>query len=680
MELKSSIDVLNNIGEKRKEALNSIGIYTLQDLINYYPKSYEDRSKIINIEDLALNTYGLIKVKITKSPTVLNFKSVKIVKVFAVDETDMIELIWFNQVYIKNSLKLNKEYLIFGKVSFQMGKLQMIVSDFEENKNISLNNNRIIPIYSLPKSVPQKIFRKIMFDALSSIEEEIEDFFPENILRKYNLCGLMWATKKVHYPDLNEDFYKARERLVFNELFFLEGSLKTLKILAKEKTEIKIKDLDYNIIKKLLPFKLTMGQEKVLDEIMEDMKKSITMNRLISGDVGSGKTLIAIISAFIAIKNGYSACLMAPTEVLANQHYIEFKKYFDLLGIDTVLLTGSIKGKKKKETLEEIYNFSGKMVIGTHALIQKKVDFNNLALVITDEQHRFGVKQRGLLFEKGINPHMLVMSATPIPRTLALCIYGDLDISSIDELPKGRQKIETCFVNSQYRKGINKKIMEEIEKGHQVYIICPAIEENENTSLKAVLTYTKDLKKLLNNINIESIHGKMKQDEKDIIMDKFYKNEINVLVSTTVIEVGINVPNATLIIIEDSHRFGLSSLHQLRGRVGRSHFKSYCVLVSDIKTKISKERLEIMTQTNDGFVLANKDLELRGQGDFFGSRQAGIPEFRIANLNEDIEILKLVNQLWEEYLLDNSIFEKYSQVIKDKTKDFLGMNYGNIYL
>lgn len=680
MKLIDGIENLDGIGEKRRVALNNWGIHTIEDLISFYPKSYEDRSRIIHIEDLPLNSHCLIKVRIVKSPTVLNFRKVNIVKVFGQDETDIIELVWFNQIYVKNTLKLNRSYLVFGKVSFQMGKLQMVVSDFEENKDISLNSNRIIPVYSLPKGFPQKVFRKIMYNALSNLEGEIEDFFPQDILLRYDLCPLMWATQKVHFPDLNEDFYRARKRLVFNELFLLEGSMKTLKILAKERTDILIKNTDYSNIINLLPFSLTGGQINVLNDISMDLKRNITMNRLISGDVGSGKTLVALVSAYMVIKNGYSACLMAPTEVLANQHFLEFKKYFDPLHIETILLTGSIKAKAKKEILTKIENNSKLMIIGTHALIQKKVEISNLALVITDEQHRFGVKQRGVLFEKGINPHMLVMSATPIPRTLALCLYGDLDISSINEMPKGRKKIETCFVSSKYRNGINKKIIEEVEKGHQVYIICPAIEENENTSLKAVLSYSEELKESLRHIIIESIHGKMKQEEKDIVMDRFYKNEINVLVSTTVIEVGINVPNATLIIIEDSHRFGLSSLHQLRGRVGRSEYKSFCVLVSDIKTKISRERLDIMTQTNDGFVLANKDLELRGQGDFFGSRQAGIPEFRIANLSEDIEILKLVNQLWEEYLLDESIFKEYSMKIKNLQRDFLGMNYGNIYL
>lgn len=680
MKLNESIGKLNNIGDKRKEILNSIGIYTLEDLINYYPKNYEDRSHITPIEDLVLNSYALIKVRLLKTPVVLNFKKIKIVRGLFGDETDVIELVWFNQIYIKNALRTSKEYLVFGRVNFQMGKLQMIVSDFEEYREESLNNNRVIPVYSLPKGVAQKIFRKIVFDALSSVDSEVEDFFPKNILEKYDLPHLSWAINRVHFPEINEDFYRARKRLVFNELFFLEGSLKSLKLLAKGRTDISINETAYDEIEKNLPFILTNGQKNVLEDIILDLQKNVTMNRLVSGDVGSGKTLVALISAYIVIKNGYSVCLMAPTEVLANQHLAEFKKYFDPLNIQTLLLTGSIKSSQRKDILENIKENCGKMIIGTHALIQKKVEFNNLGLVITDEQHRFGVKQRGILSEKGDNPHMLVMSATPIPRTLALCLYGDLDISSIGEMPRGRQKIDTCFVNSKYRKGINKQILQEIEKGHQVYIICPAIEENEDTGLKAVLSYTKELKEALGHITIEGIHGKLKQEEKDLIMDRFYKNEINILISTTVIEVGINVPNATLIIIEDSHRFGLSTLHQLRGRVGRSHHKSYCVLVSDIKTKISKERLEIMTQTNDGFVLANKDLELRGQGDFFGSRQAGIPEFKIANLSQDMETLTLVNELWEEYLLDDNIFGEFSAKVKEKAKEYFNINYNNIYL
>ncbi|MDE6181639.1 MAG: ATP-dependent DNA helicase RecG, partial [Eubacteriales bacterium] len=433
-----------------------------------------------------------------------------------------------------------------------------------------------------------------------------------------------------------------------------------------------IKDFDITEIKNILPFKLTNAQENVLKEIEEDFKENKVMNRLIQGDVGSGKTAIAQIVTYMAIKNGHQVAIMAPTDVLASQHFEGFKKIFEKLGFNCVFLSGNQKKKEKKQAYELIENGEANIVIGTHAIIQEQVIFKNLGLVVTDEQHRFGVKQREVLTSKGNNPHTLVMTATPIPRTLALILYGDLDISTINQLPPGRQKIDTSYVNSTYYPRIYNFLKKNADEKRQAYIICPMIEENEKMEIKAVLSYTDELKEqIFIGYTVECIHGKMKNAEKIEIMDKFYKGEIDILVSTTVIEVGINVPNATIMVIENAERFGISQLHQLRGRVGRGLEKSYCVLVSDAKNKVSKQRLETMVKSSDGFELSEKDLEIRGPGDFFGTRQHGLPEMKIANLYKDMEILKLVQKVSGKlFLEDPELLKNENKKLKDRIEKF----------
>lgn len=640
MNLDDKINVVKNIGEARTKQLNKLGIETVEDLVEYFPRDYKDRTSVINISEINEGDTVNIRAKVQIKPEFSKIRALTIVKTRLADNSGIIEAVWFNQPYIRNSFVIGKEYIFTGKVNKKYGRLQLENPAFEIYSEESLNVGRIVPVYTLPKKMSQKIIRQAVGSVIN--DTEIAEFMPEDILKKYKLCTRRFAIKNIHFPENDNAFFSARTRLVFEELLLLQLRLLQLKgNVVNKKSTIKIKDYNTEPIRKKLGFKLTDAQESVISDILSDYKKGFVMNRLIQGDVGSGKTAVAMIAAYVMIQNGYQAVLMAPTDVLANQHYKSFFKVFD----NCCLLTSSMKKKEKDKAYESIADGSAKMIIGTHALIQDKVEYKNIGLVITDEQHRFGVNQREKLYEKGDNPHVMVMTATPIPRTLALILYGDLDISIIDKLPPGRQKTDTFAVDHNYYERLYNFIKKECGKGRQAYVICPMIEENDKMELRSVLNYTDELKnEKLTGLKVECIHGKMKSNEKQRIMEKFAAGSIDVLVSTTVIEVGINVPNATLMIIENAERFGLSALHQLRGRVGRGGEKSYCVLVSDSKSKVAKERLGIMCKTNDGFVISEKDLVLRGPGDFFGTRQHGLPEMKIANLYKDIDILKKVQE------------------------------------
>lgn len=672
MRPKDSIDVVKNIGKTRAEQLNKLGIETVEDLIEYYPRDYEDRSQFVPISEIEIGMTNTIRGKVAVSPEARKIKSMTIVSAGIKDKSGVIECVWFNQPYIKNQLIPGREYSFTGKVAKKYGRLQMESPDYEPVSDNSLNTGRIIPVYTVPKKLSQKIIRGCIKDAMDSVEGGLEEYMPEKILKKHNLCGREFAVRNIHFPESDNAFFKARKRLVFDELLFLQLHLLELKgNICGKKSNIVINNYDDEQIKKQLGFELTDAQEKVLNEIKADFKGGNVMNRLIQGDVGSGKTAIAVIAAYIAVSNGYQAVLMAPTDVLANQHFKSFCNVFEPLGIKCELLTSGLKKKEKDRAYDNIVTGYAKMIIGTHALIQGRVEYNNLGIVITDEQHRFGVRQREMLADKGEDPHVLVMTATPIPRTLALILYGDLDISIIDKLPPGRKKVDTFAVDHSYYQRIYAFIKKEVAKGRQVYIICPMIEENDNMELRSVLSYTEELSKnILPELNIRCVHGKMKNNEKQIIMEEFSKGNIDVLVSTTVIEVGINVPNASLMIIENADRFGLSALHQLRGRVGRGGEKSYCVLISDAKSKVAKERLGIMCKTNDGFIISEKDLTLRGPGDFFGTRQHGLPEMKIANLYKDIDILKEVQAAAIElYSHDRELKTVENSLLKSKIFD-----------
>lgn len=661
MKLDDNIDAVKNVGAERKKRFNKLGIFTVLDLLEHFPRDYNDRSNLKKTDEIVLNEENTIKATVSSKPEIFIKGKYQVIRVKIYDERGKAYAVWFNQPYIKNTIKAGEEYIFTGKAVFKYNCVTLESPDFEAfGEKELLSSGRIVPVYSSTSGLSQKIFRSIIKSVIDETAGEIEEFIPQWIKEKYGLCERKAAVFNIHFPESGEAFFKARKRLVFEELFLLQAKLLMVKgFMKKRECGVFIENYDVSEIKKAFPFKLTDAQEKVFSEIIMDFKKNTVMNRLIQGDVGSGKTAVAMMAAYIMAKNGYQTVLMAPTDVLANQHFESFYDIFKKFGIKCVLLSGELKKREKRRVYEAIELGNAKIIIGTHAVISDTVKYNNLGLVITDEQHRFGVRQRNKLAKKGDNPHILVMTATPIPRSLALILYGDLDISVIDSLPPKRQKIDTFFVNSSYYKRIYAFIKKEIDKGRQVYIICPSIEEGEKGGVKSVEEYTKKLKtEIFPDYRVECIHGKFKADYKNSVMEEFSENKINILVSTTVIEVGINVPNATLIIVENAERFGLAQLHQLRGRVGRGTEKSYCILVSDSKNKVSLERMKIMTKSEDGFEISEKDLSLRGPGDFFGTRQHGVPELKIANLYKDIEILKVVREAAEKLYIDDPLLEK----------------------
>nr|WP_278336155.1 ATP-dependent DNA helicase RecG [Clostridium cylindrosporum] len=650
--MKMEINKIKGVGEKTEKALSSINIYALNDLFNYFPRDYEFRGESKRVAEMINGEMASFIGEVYAFHPYKKYSKFKgYGKIVFKSEDEYITGVWFNQPYIYKSFKVGEKVFLYGKVEIYNSHVEM-----KEIQHSKLDDNtlrKIYPIYPLNKNLTQSTLRKLILEGLKYKHEEIIEFLPNEILKKYNLMDLMNAIDNIHFPKDKDSLNFAKERIKFNELLILNLAV----LMAKEEfsrdelgTTVLISKELVNL-KNSLPFSLTNAQSKVTREILTDMKSSTPMNRLVQGDVGSGKTMVAIIAMFNVVKNGYQATMMAPTEILAMQHYESITKTLNGFDINVQIITGSTTKKQKKIILDAIKNGEIDILIGTHALIEDNVEFKNLALVITDEQHRFGVRQRAKLVNKGKNPHVLVMTATPIPRTLAIFMYGDMDISIIDELPPGRQEIETYHIDSSKKERAFSFIKKQINSGRQCYIVCPLVEESEKLSLKSVEEMITELENnYFKGYSIGLLHGKMKSKEKDLVMEGFKSGSIQLLVSTTVIEVGVNVPNASVMYIENAERFGLSQLHQLRGRVGRGEYKSYCILSSDSKTKESRERMKIMTSTTDGFIIAEKDMQLRGFGEFFGLRQHGIFQFKVANLFKDIELLKQTREIAKDII------------------------------
>ena len=647
MDLEKDIQYVKGIGPKKAYKLNKLGIFTLKDLLYYFPRQFEDRNNLKKIAQLENEEKATIKVVIVGMNTTEPRKGLTLTKVDVRDETGYAKLVFFNQPHISKTLRSGDSILVFGKVKKEFKSIELSSCEVEQLTNSPKNTCKIMPIYPLTYGVTNKEIINIIKSVINSEEFKIREYLPQRIIEKYKLCSIDYAIKNIHSPISKEALKIALYRIVFEEFLILQLGLFMYKNGTDEVEGIKFTYNDkLEDVRNSLPFKLTGAQDRALNELMEDMKSNKVMNRLVQGDVGSGKTVVALLALTFCVLNGYQGALMAPTEILAEQHYISLTETLGKFGIRVDLLVGSLTKKKKENVLEKIKNNEIDILIGTHALIEDKVEFNNLGLVITDEQHRFGVRQRSKLSEKGMNPDILVMTATPIPRTLALILYGDLDISIIDELPPGRQPIETIAVDKSKRdRAYNSLVRKEVEKGRQVYIVCPLVEESESIEAKAATELVEELKlEYFSDLRVGLLHGKMKASEKDAIMKSFKDKEIDILVSTTVIEVGVNVPNATLMIIENAERFGLAQLHQLRGRVGRGKHQSYCILIYASKSEVCKQRMSIMEETNDGFKISEKDLEIRGPGEFFGTRQHGLPELKVANIFKHMKILKLAQQ------------------------------------
>ncbi len=655
--LSKEIQFVKGIGPKRANKLNKLGIFTLKDLIYYFPRQYEDRSNIKKITQLENDEKASIKGIITRMDTYSPKKGMNITKIDVRDESGYIRLVFFNQEYITKVFKSGDSILAYGKVKIENNFKELSSCEIEHYTNAPQSTCKIQPVYPLTYGLTNKELESIIKSVLLKEEFKVKEYLPRYIIEKYKLCGIDYAIRNIHNPTSKDALKIALYRLVFEEFLVLQLGLFYFKSGVNESNGIEFKENEkLNDIVNSLPFKLTKAQNRALDEILEDMQSSKVMNRLVQGDVGSGKTVVALLSLASAVLNGYQGALMAPTEILASQHYESFKETLETFNIKSELLVGSLTKKQKDKVLEKVKNQEIDILIGTHALIEDKVEFKNLGIVITDEQHRFGVRQRGRLSNKGDSPDILVMTATPIPRTLALILYGDLDISIIDELPPGRQPIETIAIEHKRRsEAYENLVRDEVKKGRQVYVVCPLVDESEKIEATAAVELVEELKReFFSDLRVGLLHGKMKPSEKDSIMDDFKNKRLDILVSTTVIEVGVNVPNATLMIIENAERFGLAQLHQLRGRVGRGKHKSYCILIYNSKTEVCKERMSIMEETTDGFKISQKDLEIRGPGEFFGTRQHGIPELKVANIFKHMKILKLA-QIEARYIIGQDV-------------------------
>ncbi len=646
MRYEEEITAVKGIGEKTQKGLARLSIFTIQDLVEHYPKNYDVYGEIRPIQSLREEETAVIEVSVVALPQKRKVRNLSMVQCRVGDSTGTILLTWFNMPFIANQLKMGSRYLVRGKIGRKNGLLHMDQPVFLTKEDYQNNRYVMQPIYGLTHGISNNVIKKAVVQVLKNAEIP-KDYLPVELRKECNLIDYKSAIHKIHFPRNMQDMLEARRRIVFDEFFLFNLALNYLKKhKAIKKTNFPMKKVDacHEMIASL-PYKLTNAQNKVWNTIERDLCSTKQMNRLIQGDVGSGKTVVAALALLQTAMNGFQGCLMVPTEVLAKQHFESLEEILEPFGVQVGLLVGSMTAKEKRLMYAQISNHEVQIVVGTHALIQEKVEYDKLGLVVTDEQHRFGVKQREALSNKGLEPHTLVMSATPIPRTLALILYGDLDVSTIDELPANRLPIKNCVVNTGYRPKAYEFIANQIAKGRQAYVICPMVEESENLEAENVVEYTEKLAHELPPVYVvEYLHGKMKPKEKNEIMERFAAGDIHVLVSTTVIEVGVNVPNSTVMMIENAERFGLAQLHQLRGRVGRGGHQSYCIFINGSNSKESQKRLEVLNHSNDGFYIANEDLKLRGPGDMFGIRQSGMLDFKLADVYKDAEVLLLANE------------------------------------
>ena len=639
--LGDPVTILKGVGEAKAKLFANLNIFTLGDLICHFPRGYEDRTKLVTISELSPDVPACFRATVMNNPRTAHIrKGLDMTKVQLADTTGRLNVTFFNNRFAAGQLEYGREYIFYGAVSGDFVGYNMTNPVFENPDSPGLTTRRVLPIYPLTAGLTNAAVGKAVLQALAVCDPPAE-ILPEAVRAEYGILPAEEAYHAIHQPRDMEQAVQAKKRLIFEEFFVFSAGLSLMRSSRAEKKCTPYHNFNMKPFYGSLPFSLTGAQSRAVEEILSDFRSGKPMNRLVQGDVGSGKTMVAAAAAYCAAGNGAQTALMAPTEILAEQHYASLSKLFAPLGITVDLLTGSMTVRQKREARERLASGETQVVVGTHALLTDATRFLRLGLVIADEQHRFGVAQRSKLSEKGEDPHLLVMSATPIPRTLALLMYGDLDVSILDELPPGRQTVETFLVGESYRARINAFIRKQVAEGHQCFVVCPAVEENQELGVKAASAWAETLQQtVFPDLRIALLHGQMKGAEKEAAMAAFARGEADVMVATTVIEVGVDVPNATLMVIEDADRFGLSQLHQLRGRVGRGKAKSYCILTSHNRNPETLQRLKALCKTNDGFRIAEEDLKLRGPGDFFGSRQSGLPAFRVGDLSCDLATLK----------------------------------------
>ena len=674
MRYEDSIRQIKGVGEKAEQRFHKLDIWNVGDLLEHYPREYDEFHDLVKIADVKEGEMAAVEGVMACRPSIHTTARLKILSMVLEDETGRITVTWFNMPFLANRLKMGTRYILRGKVGRKNGKLVLEQPKMYSKNEFFKQVGRLHPIYPLTAGLTNHAVEKAVRDAIGSLEGAAE-FLPADLRKRQNLLAYRKAIHDIHFPKNQLEYRKARKRLVFDEFFLYQAALQAIRIKNyKPSSHVMIQNKRLEEFVNDLPYELTAAQKRVYEEIEKDMTGGMTMNRLVQGDVGSGKTVVAVMALFLAVCNGEQGAFMVPTEVLAMQHKESLEAMLAPYGVKIGLLIGSMTAKEKREGKQKLAEGEWDIVVGTHAILQDNVEFEDLALVITDEQHRFGVRQREKLMEKGDTPHVLAMSATPIPRTLALVLYGDMDLSIMDELPANRLPIKNCVVGTDYRPQAYRFMKDQIEKGRQVYIICPMVEEKEEVALESVVMYSEQLKEIFPaGITIECLHGKMKPKEKNEVMQRFIEGTTDILVSTTVIEVGIDVPNATVMMIENAERFGLAQLHQLRGRVGRGKEQSYCILMYGKESKEGKERLSILAGSNDGFEIAREDLKLRGQGDFFGVMQSGDKLFSLADIYEDAQVLKAANEEAKNYAFDEiTMFYKKNRRLVEKLNSYMG--------